>query len=41
MWFVGLLVGYWAAMKLVPVPGFGAGQLTLPLVRKYEISQRR
>ena len=29
MWFVGLLVGYWAAMKLVPVPGFGAGQLTL------------
>ncbi|MCH7824244.1 MAG: DUF5009 domain-containing protein [Acidobacteria bacterium] len=29
MWFVGLLVGYWAAMKLVPVPGFGAGQLTV------------
>ena len=29
MWFVGLLVGYWAAMKLIPVPGFGAGQLTL------------
>jgi len=29
MWFVGLLLGYWAAMKLIPVPGFGAGQLTL------------
>jgi predicted acyltransferase len=23
-----LLVGYWAAMKLIPVPGFGAGMLT-------------
>ncbi len=23
-----LLLGYWAAMKLVPVPGFGAGNLT-------------
>jgi len=23
-----LLLGYWAAMTLVPVPGFGAGQLT-------------
>jgi predicted acyltransferase len=29
MWFVGLLVGYWAAMKLIPVPGFGAGDLTM------------
>jgi len=29
MWFVGLLLGYWAAMKLIPVPGFGAGQLTI------------
>jgi len=29
MWFVGLLLGYWAAMKLIPVPGFGAGQLTV------------
>ncbi|MBC7922694.1 MAG: DUF5009 domain-containing protein [Ferruginibacter sp.] len=28
LWFVGLLVGYWAAMTLVPVPGFGAGVLT-------------
>lgn len=25
---VGLLLGYWAAMKLVPVPGVGAGVLT-------------
>jgi predicted acyltransferase len=25
---VGLLGGYWAAMKLVPVPGFGAGDLS-------------
>jgi predicted acyltransferase len=23
-----LLLGYWAAMKLIPVPGFGAGDLT-------------
>ena len=29
MWFVGLLLGYWAAMALIPVPGFGAGQLTV------------
>jgi predicted acyltransferase len=28
-WFIGLLLGYWAAMKLIPVPGFGAGQLTV------------
>jgi predicted acyltransferase len=28
MWFVGILLGYWAIMKLVPVPGFGAGILT-------------
>ena len=26
-WFVGLLVGYWAALKFIPVPGFGAGDL--------------
>lgn len=25
IWAVGILVGYWAAMKFVPVPGFGAG----------------
>ncbi|MES2775542.1 MAG: DUF5009 domain-containing protein [Bacteroidota bacterium] len=27
-WFAILLVGYWAVMMLVPVPGFGAGVLT-------------
>jgi predicted acyltransferase len=27
IWFVGLLVGYWALLKFVPVPGFGAGDL--------------
>ncbi len=27
IWFAGLLVGYWAALKFVPVPGFGAGDL--------------
>jgi predicted acyltransferase len=26
-WFIGLLVGYWAALKFIPVPGFGAGDL--------------
>ncbi|MGE3313938.1 MAG: acyltransferase family protein [Planctomycetaceae bacterium] len=25
VWTIGILVGYWAAMKYVPVPGFGAG----------------
>ena len=28
LWFVGLLVGYWAALKLIPVPGYGAGDLS-------------
>ena len=28
IWFVGILLGYFAIMKLVPVPGFGAGVLT-------------
>ena len=28
LWIVGLLVGYWAALKLIPVPGFGAGDLS-------------
>lgn len=28
IWFTGLLVGYWALMMLVPVPGYGAGVLT-------------
>lgn len=27
-WTVGLLLGYWAIMALVPVPGFGANVLT-------------
>jgi predicted acyltransferase len=27
IWIVGLLVGYWALLKFVPVPGFGAGDL--------------
>ena len=27
-WTVGLLVGYWAVMALIPVPGFGANVLT-------------
>jgi predicted acyltransferase len=28
IWFVVLLTGYWAAIMLIPVPGFGAGILT-------------
>jgi predicted acyltransferase len=24
---IGLLVGYWAALKFIPVPGYGAGDL--------------
>jgi len=28
IWFAVLLLGYWAAMMLVPVPGYGAGVLT-------------
>ena len=27
--FAGLLLGYWALLTLVPVPGFGAGNLTM------------
>jgi predicted acyltransferase len=27
-WFIGLLVGYWAALKFIPVPGYGPGDLT-------------
>ena len=27
IWIAGLLVGYWAALKFIPVPGFGAGDL--------------
>jgi predicted acyltransferase len=28
IWAIGLLLGYWAMMKLIPVPGFGAGIMT-------------
>jgi predicted acyltransferase len=28
VWFVGLLVGYWAALKFIPVPGYVAGDLS-------------
>jgi predicted acyltransferase len=28
LWFAGILLSYWAAMKLIPVPGFGAGVMT-------------
>jgi predicted acyltransferase len=28
IWFGGILIGYYLAMKLIPVPGFGAGNLT-------------
>ena len=27
-WIAGLLLGYWAALSWIPVPGFGAGDLT-------------
>lgn len=29
LWFCILLFGYWAAMELIPVPGYGAGVLTM------------
>lgn len=29
LWIVGLLAGYWILMMLVPVPGFGAGDLSV------------
>lgn len=28
LWVVGLLLGYWAMLTLIPVPGFGAGVMT-------------
>lgn len=28
LWIVGILFGYWAMLKLIPVPEFGAGDLT-------------
>jgi predicted acyltransferase len=27
-WFIGILLSYWAVVRLIPVPGFGAGVLT-------------
>lgn len=29
LWFCFILIGYWLAMVLIPVPGFGAGNLTM------------
>jgi predicted acyltransferase len=29
VWIIGLLAAYWALMMLVPVPGFGAGNLSI------------
>lgn len=29
LWFFGILIGYWLAMKFIPVPGFGAGDLSM------------
>jgi len=29
IWLAGILLVYWAMMKLIPVPGYGAGVLTL------------
>ena len=28
IWIAGLLIGYWAALKFIPVPKFGAGDLS-------------
>jgi predicted acyltransferase len=28
LWIVGVLVGYWAALRFIPVPGFGAHDLS-------------
>ena len=28
IWFAGLLIAYWAALEFIPVPGFGAGDLS-------------
>jgi predicted acyltransferase len=28
IWVIGLLLGYWALMKLIPVPGYEAGTMT-------------
>ncbi len=29
LWLTGILTGYWAAMLFIPVPGYGAGVLTM------------
>jgi predicted acyltransferase len=29
LWLIGILLTYWLAMKLIPVPGFGAGDLSV------------
>jgi len=29
LWIIGLLVSYWAAMMFIPVPGYGAGNLSV------------
>lgn len=29
IWFFGILLGYWVVMVFIPVPGFGAGVLTM------------
>lgn len=29
LWFIVFLAGYWAAMMFIPVPGYGAGVLTM------------
>jgi predicted acyltransferase len=29
IWVIGILLGYWAALTLVPIPGYGAGNLTM------------
>jgi len=29
IWLAGILIGYWAAMLFIPVPGYGAGVLTM------------
>ncbi len=28
IWLLAILLGYWAAMMLIPVPGYGAGSIT-------------
>jgi predicted acyltransferase len=28
LWIVGILIGYWVALRFIPAPGFGAGDLS-------------